>query len=138
MPGCFAKTSNARLDMKNKPKIGSLIDETTSPTTCIGRKMQQNEISASKLNKKGWWQIRKNKPKMTKISQKHAQYAFRSKLKQKIAIKFEKKSNQKNRNLQKTSPKNKQITIKTNPKTSNPQDFKKTRNSTKKCCIIAT
>jgi len=36
-----------------------------------------------------------------------------------------KKSNPKNRNLQKTSPKNKQISIKTSPKTSNPQVFKK-------------
>ena len=54
--------------------------------------MQKNEISASKLNKKAWWQMRKNKPKMTKNSQKHAQYAFRSKLKQKIDIKFEEKA----------------------------------------------
>jgi len=53
--------------------------------------MQQNEKSATKLNKKAWWQIRKNKPKMTKFSQKHAQYAFRSKLKHKIAIQFEEK-----------------------------------------------
>jgi len=34
--------------------------------------------------------------------------------------------------LKKTSPKKKQISIKTSPKTSNPQVFKKTRNSTKK------
>jgi len=43
-----------------------------------------------------------------------------------------KKSNLQNRNLQKTSQKNKQISIKTSPKTSNPQVFKKPRNSTKK------
>jgi len=54
--------------------------------------MQKNKISARKLNEKAWWQIRKNKPKMTKISQKHAQYAFRSKLKQTISIKFEEKA----------------------------------------------
>jgi len=53
--------------------------------------MQQNEKSASKLNKKAWWQIRKNKPKMTKFSQKHT-HVFRSKLKQKVVIKFEEKT----------------------------------------------
>jgi len=37
-----------------------------------------------------------------------------------------KKSNPQNRNPQKTSPKNKQISIKTSPKTSNPQVSKKT------------
>jgi len=46
--------------------------------------MQQNEKSASKLNKKAGWQIRKNKPKMTKFSQKQAQYAFWSQMKHKI------------------------------------------------------
>jgi len=49
----------------------------------------------------------------------------------KSAIKL-KKGNPQNRNLQKTSQKNKQISIKTSPKTSNSQVFKKTRNSTKK------
>jgi len=48
----------------------------------------------------------------------------------KSAIKFEKKAN-KSRNLQKTSPKNKQISIKTSPITRNSQVFKKTGNSTK-------
>jgi len=43
-----------------------------------------------------------------------------------------KKSNLQNRNLQKTSPKHKQISIKTSPKRSNPQIFKKKRNFTKK------
>jgi len=57
--------------------------------------MEQNEKSASKLNKKAGWQIQKNKPKMTKFSQKHAQYAFRRKLKQKIATKCEEKANRK-------------------------------------------
>jgi len=54
--------------------------------------MQQNEKTGNKVNKKVWWQSQKNKPKMTKFSQKHAQYAFRSKLKQKIATKFEEKA----------------------------------------------
>jgi len=54
--------------------------------------MQQNKKSARKLNKKAWWPIRKNKPKMTKFSQKHAQYAFSSKFKMKNAIKFEEKA----------------------------------------------
>jgi len=39
-------------------------------------------------------------------------------------MKFE-KSNPQNRNLQTTSPKNKQISSKTSPKTSNPQVHKK-------------
>jgi len=42
-----------------------------------------------------------------------------------------KKSNPQNRNPQKTSPKNKQISIKTSPKTSNPQVSKKNRKTTK-------
>jgi len=45
-------------------------------------------------------------------------------------MKFE-KSHPQNRNLQKTTRKNKQILIKTSTKTSHPQVFKKTRNSTK-------
>jgi len=40
-------------------------------------------------------------------------------------MKFYKKNNPQYRNLQKTSPKNKQIIINTSPKTSNPQVFKK-------------
>jgi len=67
---------------------------------------------------------------MTKFSQKHAQYALGENWNENCH-KVWRKSNQKNRNLQKTSPKNKQISVKTSPKTSNPQVFKKTRNSTK-------
>jgi len=44
-----------------------------------------------------------------------------------MPLKFEKKTIRKT-NLQKTSPKNTQISIKTSPKTSNPQASKKTRN----------
>jgi len=76
--------------------------------------------------------MRNNKPKMNKFSQKHAQSAFSSKLKQRKCHKIWLKSNLKNRNLQKASPKNKQISIKTSPKTSNAQVFKKKRKSTKK------
>jgi len=43
-----------------------------------------------------------------------------------------KKSNLQNNNLQKTTAKHNQISIATNPKTSNPQAFKKTLNSRKK------
>jgi len=56
-----------------------------------------------------------------KSSRKHAQYAFSSKLKRQKCHKIWKKSN-----LQKTSPKNKQNSIETSPKTSNPQVLKKT------------
>jgi len=38
---------------------------------------------------------KKNKPKIPKFSQKHVQYTFRSKLKQKIGIKFFKKQSAK-------------------------------------------
>jgi len=62
-----------------------------------------------------------------KSSRKHAQYAFSSKLKRQKCHKIWKKSN-----LQKTSPKNKQNSIETSPKTSNPQVLKKNLNSTKK------
>jgi len=56
----------------------------------------QENVTKRKISKKikwkAWWQIRKNKPKITKFSQKHAQNAFRNKLKQKIAINFEEKA----------------------------------------------
>ena len=80
--------------------------------------------SARKSNKKSGWQIRINKPKMSIFSQKRAQYAFSSTLKQQKRQKT-KNSNPQNRNLQKTSPKIKQISINTSPKTSNPQLQKK-------------
>ena len=48
-----------------------------------------------------------------------------------MPLKFEKKTIRKT-NLQKTSPKNTQISIKTSPKTSNTQASKKTRNFIKK------
>ena len=92
--------------------------------------MRQNEKSASKSNKKAWWQIRKNKPKMTKFSQKHAQYAFRSKLKQKIAIKFEEKAIRKQKSA-KNKPK-KQANFSLNkPKNKQPASLKKNCKSTK-------
>jgi len=96
----------------------------TSPK-CVGRKIQQNEKSARKSNIKSGWQIRKDKPKMSKFSQKHAQYAFSSKLKRQKCHKIWEKSNLQIRTLQKRNPKNKQISIKTSPKTSNQQVFKK-------------
>jgi len=37
------------------------------------RKTQQNEKTAGKLNAKAERQIRKNKPKMSKFTQKHAE-----------------------------------------------------------------
>jgi len=45
----------------------------------------------------------KNKPNMTKFSQKYAQYAFSKRLKQQKCHEICKKSNLQNRNLQKTS-----------------------------------
>ena len=75
-------------------------------------KIQQNKKSARKLSKKAVRQIRKNKPKMSNFSQKHAQYAFSSKLKLQKCHKVWNKSNPQNTNLQKTSPKDKQISIK--------------------------
>jgi len=91
--------------------------------------MQQNEKSASKLNKKAWWQIRKNKTKITKFSQKHAQYALRSKLKQKIAIIFEKKEIRKTEICKKQAQRTskiqlKQATRKSSRKPANPQKSK--------------
>jgi len=57
----------------------------------------------------------KNKPKMTKFVQKYAQYAFRSKLKQKIATKFEEKA------IRKTEICKKQATCKSSKKPATPQ-----------------
>jgi len=48
-----------------------------------------------------------------------------------MSIKFDKKSNPQYKNLQKTSPKNKQILIKISSKTSNPQFFKENANPRK-------
>ena len=45
-----------------------------------------------KLNKKAKMQIRKNKPKMSKSSQIHAQYAFSSKFKQQKCLKIWKRA----------------------------------------------
>jgi len=76
--------------------------------------MQQNEKAGSKVNKKSGWQIWKNKPKMTKFSQKHAQYqyAFRSKLKQKIATKFEEKAIRKTEICKKQAQKTRKFQLK--------------------------
>jgi len=93
-------------------------------------KIQQNEKSARKLNKKSGRQIRKNKPKISKFSKNTPNMPLAVHRNSKSAINV-KKSNPQNRILPKTSPKNKQITIKTSSKTSNPQAFKKNRNSTK-------
>ena len=87
--------------------------------------------------------ILKNKSKMTKFSQKHAQYAFWRKLKHKIAIKFEEKAIKKQKSA-KTSPKNKQISVKTSPKTrtrkssKNPQLQKKQAQIRGKTTRLAT
>ena len=116
--------------MKNKPKIRSLTEKQAKV------RWQENSTkrkSARKSNKKSWWQIRKNKFKITKFSPKHSQYAFRNKLKQKIAIKFEEKAIGKTeickKQAQKTSKlqlkqAQKQATRKFSKKTSIPQKNK--------------
>jgi len=53
--------------LKKQAKIGNLTEKQaqhakTSPT-CVGRKIQQNEKSARKLNKKVGKQIQKTSPK---------------------------------------------------------------------------
>ena len=87
VPSCFAKTSN----MKQKPKIGNLTEKQAQHG--FGKKIQQKQRSADKLNiKAGIRHIRRNKPKMSKFSQKHAQIALSSKLKLQKWWKFEKKA----------------------------------------------
>ena len=65
---------------------------------------------------------------MSKFSQKHAQYAFSSKLKRQKCHKIWKKSNMQNRNLQKTS----KFQLKQVQKQATRKSSKKNRNSTKK------
>jgi len=68
---------------------------------------------------------------------KHAQIAFCSKLKQPNCHKIWKKVIRK-RNLQKTSPKNKHLSIETSPKTSKPQLHKKQAQIRGKTARLAT
>jgi len=103
--------------------------ESHNQRNATGEVATQENSTKQEISKKIKHKIRvanaKNKCKMSKFSQKHAQCAFSSKLKRQKCHKNWEKSNLQNRTLQKTSPKNKQISIKTSPKTSNPQVFKK-------------
>jgi len=74
----------------------------------------------------------KNKPKMTKISQKHAQYAFRSKLKQKIAIKFEEKAIRKTKIWKKQAQKRSKFQLKQAQKQATRKSSKKPATQQKK------
>ena len=103
--------------------MGNLTEKQTQ--RAFGRKIQKNTKQAGWLNTKTGRQIWNNKPKMSKFTQKPAQISFCSKLKEQNGHEIWQKSNLQYRNLQKTSPKNKQILINTSPKTSNPQIFKK-------------
>jgi len=73
----------------------------------------------------------KNKPQISKFTQKHAKISFCGKLKEQNGHEIWQKSNPQYRSLQKTSPRNKQILIKTSQKISNPQVFKKPANPQK-------
>jgi len=82
----YTGVSDARLfyenkqgNLKNTPKIGNLMEKTS---LALGRKIQKNKKSTGKLNAEVARQILKNKPKMCKFAQKHAQTSFSSKLKQ--------------------------------------------------------
>jgi len=80
MPGFFCKKQASKFEKQAKHRS---FNRKTSPK-CVGKKIQQNKKSA----RKSGWPIHKNKPKMSKISRKHTQYGFSSKLKQQSAIKF--------------------------------------------------
>jgi len=71
----------------------------------------------------------KSKPKMIKFSQKHAQYAFRSKLKQKIAIKIEEKAIRKTEICKNQTQKTSKFQLKqaTRKSSKNPQLHKKNK-----------
>jgi len=126
MPGYFAKQE---VHLKIKPKISKLTKKTAqNPLTekfSKTKNQQENQIK----NQVGYFE--KTSQKWAIFFQKHAQYAFSSILKQQKCHKVGKNGNPRSRNLQKTSPKNKQISIETSPKTSNMQVFKKNLNSTK-------
>jgi len=77
----------------------------------FGRKIEQIKKPAGTLRTTTGRQILKNKPKMRKFTQKHAQIAFCSTWKQKKCHKI-KKSNPQNRNLQKSNPKTSNFQIK--------------------------
>jgi len=68
---------------------------------------------------------------MSKFTQKQAQISFCSKVKEQNG-QIGKKAIRSTEICKKTSPKNKQILIKTSPKASNPQVFKKTSPNSRK------
>jgi len=76
--------------------------------------------------------IPKKQPKMRKFTQKHAQIAFCSKLKPQKSHKIWKKAIRETETCKKQRRKTSNFKKKTSPKTSNPQVFKKPRNSTTK------
>jgi len=85
-------------------------------------KLNKNQGDKSEKTSPNWANFHKNTPKI----------ACSSRLKQQKRHKIWKNSNPQNRSLQK----NKQISIETSPQISNPQVFKKSRNSTKKLAQI--
>jgi len=121
MPGYFVKTSKFEKQARN-----GLFNGKNKPNLHFVGKFKKH-IPAGKLNIKAGRLMRKCNPKMCEFTQKLAQISFWSKLIQQKCHKIWKKSNLQNRTLHKTSPRNKQILIKTSPKTSNPQVLKKTQ-----------
>ena len=80
--------------------------------------------SASKLFKKGWWQIRKNNQNGQIFTKTHP-HAFRSKLNEKIAIKFEERAIRKTEIRKKQAQKTSKFQLKQAQKASNPQVLKR-------------
>ena len=120
---------NQQVNLKNKPKIGNLTEKQAPYALAAFFSTKR------KVNKKITWKKREADPKQQTQNEqnfiKTRPKCLWQYIEQQKWHKMLQKSHLQNINLQKTIPKNKQISIKTSPKTSNPQIFNKTHNSTK-------
>ena len=126
MPSDFPRTNKSIWKTSQKKEIY----RKTSPK-CVGRKIQQIEKLARKSNKESGGKSEKTSPKWASLHKYTPNTLLAVNSNNKSASKFEKEQSAKQTST-KTSPKNKKISNRTSPKTSNPQVFKNIRNSTKK------
>ena len=120
---------NKQYNMKNKPKIGNLTQE-QAQHALAGKFNKTNNRQVNYLEKDGR-KSEKTHSKWTKFHKTTPTCLFEQ-IESENCHKFWRKSNQKNRNPQKTSQKNEQISVKISAKTSNPQVLRKTEFHKKK------
>jgi len=96
------------------------------------RKIQKNIKQRVSLIHKQRGESEKTSPKWANLHKNTPKFCFEVNWRAKVPWNLKKKGIRKIENCKKTSPKNKQILIKTCPKTSKPQVFKKAANPQKK------